>query len=91
MNARNETNLSAEPILEMDEIQGIAVPGFFKPYQMLLGIRFSRDATSIRDIRRLLASLAPRISTAAVALADRRAHRLGEKSGEPFFPLVAIA
>jgi Dyp-type peroxidase family len=90
MSARDETGPPVEPVLEMDEIQGIAVPGFFKPYHILLGIRFGRDTTSIRDLRHLLASLTPRISTAAETLADRRAHRSGEKKERVFPPLLAI-
>jgi Dyp-type peroxidase family len=79
-----------EPVLEMDDIQGVAVPGFFKPHQMLLGVRFSREANAIRDAKKLLASLACDLATAAQTLADRRAHRSRAKGAAPFKPLLAV-
>ena len=30
-----------EPFLEMDDIQGMVVPGFLKPYHTLLGLRLA--------------------------------------------------
>jgi Dyp-type peroxidase family len=82
-----------EPFLDMDDIQGIAVPGFFKPHQMLLGIRYAREKADMARLRSLLAALASEIASAAVTLQDRRDHRMSESSGaekRAFVPLVAI-
>ena len=78
-----------EPVLEMDDIQGISIPGFFKPSQMLLGIRFSQDSTNVAALRKVLRSLAAEVATAATTLADRRAHRAGHRTRK-FPPLIAI-
>ena len=77
-----------EPVLEMADIQGIAVPGFFKPQQILLGIRYPRGHANIARLRGLLGALVPEIATAAVTLQDRRDHRAGLTRAFP--PLVAI-
>ena len=82
-----------EPTLDMDDIQGIAVPGFLKPYQVLLGIRYSRGRGGIVRLRKVLARLVKDVATASATLEDRRAHRKTDvslvKAGE-FKPLVAI-
>jgi hypothetical protein len=44
-----------EPVLDMDDIQGIAVPGFLKPHQILLGIRYQRKEADMASLRTLLA------------------------------------
>jgi len=82
-----------EPRLDMDDIQGIAVPGFFKPHQMLLGIRYLREKADVARLKSLLSELASEIASAAVTLQDRRDHRMSTKSGAEkrvFPPLVAI-
>ncbi|MET4086925.1 Dyp-type peroxidase [Bradyrhizobium sp. S3.5.5] len=89
-----------EPVLDMDDIQGIAVPGFLKPHQILLGIRYQRKEADMASLRTLLAKLTPDISTAADTLRDRREHRQLAKSPSSkssdqkqktvFPPLVAI-
>ena len=78
-----------EPILPMDDIQGIVAPGFFKPQQVLLGIRYPRGQANISGLRALLIELASHIATAQVTLEDRRAHR-ARVDGATFPPLVAI-
>jgi Dyp-type peroxidase family len=85
-----------EPVLDMSDIQGIAVPGFFKPSQTLIGIRYSREGTAPALLKKFLKNFAPQVATAASTLDDRRAHRgLGDvPKGKPlpdFKPLVAIA
>jgi deferrochelatase/peroxidase EfeB len=67
-----------EPVLDMDDIQGIAVPGFFKPHQTLLQVRLG--TAGISDLRVFLQEF--RVSTAAETLADRRAHRAGKANVE---------
>jgi hypothetical protein len=64
-----------EPLLEMNEIQGIAVPGFFKPHQTLIYIRFPSSDAGLVEIRRALRRLIDTVSSAAQTLADRRDHR----------------
>jgi Dyp-type peroxidase family len=64
-----------EPVLELDDIQGIAVPGFFKPHQTLLGLQVSSGEEPVRRLKRLLAELAPDIATGRATLADRRQFR----------------
>jgi hypothetical protein len=78
----------------MDDIQGIAAPGFFKPHQMLLGVRYSRETADIVRLKRRLSALAVEVATAGLTLEDRRGHRKSSGSdGEPrqWPPLVAIA
>lgn len=82
-----------EPVLDMADIQGIAVPGFFKQYQILLGVRYKRDAPSVSRFKGYLRKLAPEIATAAVTLRDRRGHRMnrsGNKKPANWPPLIAI-
>jgi Dyp-type peroxidase family len=89
-----------EPRLDMDDIQGIAVPGFLKPHQILLGIRYQRKDADMAGLRTLLAKMAGEIATAADTLRDRRDHRQLAKSSKQksinvdpkkiFPPLVAI-
>jgi Dyp-type peroxidase family len=66
-----------EPVLDMGDIQGIAVPGFLKPQHSLLYIRLPKagpDAPHfLAAFRSFLREFLP--STAADTLADRRAHR----------------
>ncbi|CAN5361877.1 Dyp-type peroxidase [soil metagenome] len=71
-----------EPVLDVHDIQGIAVPGFLKPQQTLLYVRFPRAgadvAASIAAIRQFLAQAT--ISSAEETLDDRRAHRSGRST-----------
>jgi Dyp-type peroxidase family len=62
-----------EPVLEMDDIQGIAIPGFLKPHQTLLYIRSPDNAGVVGQFRKWLRGLA--VSTAEETLSDRRAFR----------------
>lgn len=64
---------SSEPVLELDDIQGIVVPGFFKPHQRLLYCRFTGKQRHIREFKTILAELP--VSTGRLALEDRRKHR----------------
>src|SRR5258707_5485292 len=63
----------AEPVLNMDNIQGIAVPGFTKPHQTLIGIKIPDGLEE--KFKELLRHNFPPIATAAQVLADRRAFR----------------
>lgn len=69
-----------EPILEMSEIQGIAVPGFLKPYQCLLYVRYTANGHVIAQFKKFLETL--KISTAAETLADRRQFRAAKRDSE---------
>src|SRR5277367_3926951 len=75
-----------EPVLDVDDIQGIAAPGFFKPYQTLIGLIFPRTDKGVADFQRVIGAL--EIANCATTLADRRAHRGNSKLVAP--PLVAV-
>jgi Dyp-type peroxidase family len=80
-----------EPVLDMQDIQGIAVPGFFKPYQVILGVRYDRAPYRIKALLGFLRELAPNVSSAEATLRDRREHRLSAaKSTTGRDPLIAI-
>lgn len=61
-----------EPELQLAEIQGIAVPGFFKPHQTLVYLRFTKDV-KLDTYRSYLAKL--EVSSGTVTLKDRRQAR----------------
>jgi Dyp-type peroxidase family len=79
-----------EPVLPMADIQGIAVPGFLKPHQTLLGINFGGDVASVSAVKELLVSFAAQISTAGVTLDDRRRHRSNGTDKEGLQALTGI-
>ncbi|SUX30570.1 Dyp-type peroxidase [Chromobacterium vaccinii] len=64
-----------EPVLAMDDIQGIAVPGFLKPSQTLLGLRLPMEHDQLLKAKRFLGELAAEVSSARQTLEDRRAYR----------------
>jgi Dyp-type peroxidase family len=75
-----------EPVLELEDIQGIAVPGFFKPHQTLIGLRYDRAEKATEHFQRAVRTLS--VSDGAATLADRKAHR--KNSNLIARPLVAI-
>jgi Dyp-type peroxidase family len=83
-----------EPVLPMTEIQGIAIPGFLKPHQTLLGLQIDEKPGSIQSFKAFLREFAGEVSTAADTLADRRSFRSAQvtKDRKPAArrPLVAI-
>jgi Dyp-type peroxidase family len=64
-----------EPVLELDDIQGIAVPGFFKPHQTLLGLRVPDGATAAEHFKSLVRALAVEVTDGRRTLLDRRSYR----------------
>src|SRR5262249_7708465 len=62
-----------EPVLEMTDIQGIVVPGFFKPHQTLLALRLPDNAGVVNQFRKWLRALKP--ASAEETLRDRRQFR----------------
>jgi hypothetical protein len=64
-----------EPVLDMDEIQGMAVPGFFKPHQTLIYVHLPRQRDGMDQFRGFLRDFVPSVATAAKTLKDRRDHR----------------
>jgi Dyp-type peroxidase family len=66
-----------EPVLELDDIQGIAAPGFLKPHQALVYLRFPQDRQGLRATRTYISELLKKgiISSGAETLKDRRDHR----------------
>jgi Dyp-type peroxidase family len=84
-----------EPVLELDDIQGAVVPGFFKPYQQLLGVRCQDSVEHLKNFKTLVLEISKDVTTGSDALADRRENRrlrllerAHSKKSEPF---VAIA
>jgi len=59
----------------MDEIQGIAVPGFFKPHQTLIYVHLPHQRDGVDQFREFLRDFVPSVATAAKTLRDRRDHR----------------
>jgi Dyp-type peroxidase family len=84
----SETNprAPAEPMLDINDIQGIAAPGFFKPYQTLIGVIYPRTDKGIAEFQRVAGAL--EIADCATALRDRQAHRGNPDLVAP--PLVAV-
>ena len=83
-----------EPVLPMSQIQGIVVPGFSKPHQTLVGVRFPHGLAAMRGVKAFLRSVP--VSSAKVTLSDRRDHRRarasgGMKAAPASFPLQAAA
>lgn len=68
-----------EPVLPLRDIQGIAVPGFFKPYQTIIAIRGESTDEAVRKFKNFLQELACEITTGADALANRRLFRRGRR------------
>jgi Dyp-type peroxidase family len=94
MSAKTHRPRPLEPVLDMEDIQGIAVPGFLKPHQILLGVRYDRKPERIAALLDFLRGLTPRVANAAVTLRDRRAHRPAARGRKPApsvrAPLIAI-
>lgn len=63
----------------MSQIQGIVVPGFFKPHQHLVGVRFPKGVAPTRRVKTFLRNIP--VSSAEVTLDDRRNHRERAESG----------
>ncbi|MGY4346063.1 Dyp-type peroxidase family [Bradyrhizobium sp. GM7.3] len=85
-----------EPVLELDDIQGIAAPGLFKPHHALVYLRLPEAIAQLTAIREHLAEMvaAGAISSGRKSLDDRRQHRqfaAGFAKREVRSPLVAIA
>src|SRR5689334_23366946 len=72
----------SEPVLPMAEIQGIAIPGFLKPHQTLIGFTVGSDNDAVRAFKKLLRALAEEVSSARETLADRRRYRSSEGIGK---------
>jgi Dyp-type peroxidase family len=64
-----------EPVLELDDIQGAAVPGFLKPHQTLIGINCRATADDVRNFKGFIRAISDGIAKGTETLADRREHR----------------
>ena len=69
-----------EPILAVDDIQGLAVPGFNKPFQTFLGARMPGDAKGIARAKHFLRTFAEEVTSTAQTLEDRRRYRESRRS-----------
>jgi Dyp-type peroxidase family len=76
--AKTRTEIS-EPVLPVGDIQGIAVPGFLKPYQALLGVVYEGTPDAVRSFKNFLGEMAEEVATAAATLEDRRRFRAARK------------
>jgi Dyp-type peroxidase family len=81
----------AEPVLELDDIQGAAVPGFLKPFQTLIGVRCPKGKES--NLRKFVGGITQHVSDASFTLQDRRAHREArrENVGKEPVELIGLA
>src|SRR5438067_527535 len=86
--AREMTRIAAgipappvEPVLDMDDIQGIAVPGFFKPHQTLLYVRVPEGRQALLHFKAFLGRVADEVSSAGLTLSDRRRFRSAKLRG----------
>jgi Dyp-type peroxidase family len=76
MNTSVESQVApVEPVLELADIQGAAIPGFLKPFQTLIGINCDDAVDPIKDFKRFIRALSAKLSTGAETLADRREYR----------------
>jgi len=83
-----------EPVLAMDDIQGIAVPGFLKPHQTLIGVSCRDEVKAIGAFKQFIAWASDEVATAAQALEDRRRFRARNRSKSArrtHPPLLALA
>ena len=64
-----------EPVLAMRNIQGLAVPGFFKPHQALIYVRHGDAPEIVAQVKAFLRQIAPHIASGRHALSDRRTYR----------------
>jgi Dyp-type peroxidase family len=71
----HKSNDLVEPVLPLTDIQGLAVPGFLKPHQTLIGVLCAEDAGSIQKFKALLSDIAGKIATGSQTLEDRRSFR----------------
>jgi deferrochelatase/peroxidase EfeB len=70
------TRPPVEPVLDMDDIQGIAMPGFLKPHQTLLYLTLPANSREVLDnFKAWLARVSGSVASAAETLADRRQNR----------------
>ncbi len=73
---------SAEPILDVDDIQAHVVPGFGQAHQRLVGMRLDgREADAAREVRALLRWLLPRVTPLRRGLEHRAARRDARSRG----------
>lgn len=84
--------MTTEPLLDLQQIPGIAVPGFFKPHQALLSLRLV-DGPALRRCADALLALLDEdgIASGLQTLADRDHHRQHPEQASPHDPLVAVA
>src|SRR5260221_4966353 len=79
-----------EPVLEMDDIQGLVIPGFFKPHMTLLGVRYEGDQV-INNFKKFAVELAHGIATAKQTLDNRREYRRLRTTQKVRYPAEARA
>ncbi len=82
-----------EPVLPLDDIQGIVVPGFLKQHHTLLGIATPKMKNGAEKFKRFVREFWSEVSTGSETLHDRRSRRVAKSEGKAHIakkPLVAI-
>jgi Dyp-type peroxidase family len=75
--------VATEPVLPMADIQGIAVPGFLKPHQTLVGVICKAKPQAIQSFKDFVRSISGEVATAAQTLEDRRRFRAKKAAKAP--------
>jgi Dyp-type peroxidase family len=80
-----DLGIPQEPVLPMNDIQGIVAPGFFKPHQTLLGVVCDVKPDSVSNFKAFLRGISDEISSGAQTLEDRRQFRAAKSAtgGKP--------
>ncbi len=81
-----QTTAPVEPVLEMDDIQGIAVPGFIKPYHTLLGLRVEAGYAAGLAFKRFVRELSGEVTTGLRTFEDRDAFRRARAQFKTRYP-----
>ncbi|MGC1614389.1 MAG: Dyp-type peroxidase [Candidatus Acidiferrum sp.] len=75
-----------EPVLELADIQGIAVPGFLKQAQTLLGVRIPEGEEALENFKETLGGVIDGLGTGRAVLDDRRAFRRLKREKNERYP-----
>lgn len=56
------TAAPVEPVLELNDIQGAAVPGLLKPHQTLIGINCSATFDGVKKFKTFIRSMSDQVA-----------------------------
>lgn len=77
----------AEPVLQMDDIQGMVLPGFLKPHQALIYLSVPIVARDRKIFCQVLQGMLPELSTGTATLYDRRTRCPAKPARKPLAAL----